>query len=91
MTVIIANDVPDSVRGLLKRWFLEPRPNVFVGSVNSKVKNNLLDYVQNLSPFTGFLVISSDDSCQGYEIEEFGNAKMMPVEISGLHLLSQKI
>ena len=28
MTVIIANDTPDAIRGMLKRWFIEPRPNV---------------------------------------------------------------
>ena len=36
MTVIIANDTPPAIRGLLKRWFIEPRPNVFVGSVNAR-------------------------------------------------------
>ena len=33
MTVIVANDTPDAIRGLLKRWFVEPRPNVFVGTL----------------------------------------------------------
>ena len=34
MTVIVANDTPDAIRGILKRWFIEPRPNVFVGTIN---------------------------------------------------------
>jgi len=34
MTVIVANDTPDAIRGILKRWFVEPRPNVFVGTIN---------------------------------------------------------
>ena len=34
MTVIVANDTPDAIRGMLKRWFIEPRPNVFVGTLN---------------------------------------------------------
>lgn len=28
MLVVIANDLPDAVRGRLKLWFVEPRPNV---------------------------------------------------------------
>lgn len=38
MTVIVAENTPDKVRGLLKRWFIEPRPNVFVGSVNRRIR-----------------------------------------------------
>ena len=46
MTVIIANDTPPAIRGLLKRWFVEPRPNVFVGSVNARTRNNTLAYIR---------------------------------------------
>jgi CRISPR-associated endoribonuclease Cas2 subtype I-E len=36
MTVIVAHDTPDAIRGMLKRWFIEPRPNVFVGTLNRR-------------------------------------------------------
>ncbi len=36
MTVIVANDTPDAIRGMLKRWFIAPRPNVFVGTINRR-------------------------------------------------------
>ena len=33
MTVIVASDTPNAIRGMLKRWFIEPQaPNVFVGT-----------------------------------------------------------
>ncbi|RKX40244.1 MAG: type I-E CRISPR-associated endoribonuclease Cas2, partial [Verrucomicrobia bacterium] len=38
MTVIICNNTPDCIRGHLKRWFIEPKPNVFVGTVNVKTR-----------------------------------------------------
>jgi CRISPR-associated protein Cas2 len=34
MTVLVANDTPPTIRGILKRWFVEPKPNVIVGTVN---------------------------------------------------------
>ncbi|MGD0816213.1 MAG: type I-E CRISPR-associated endoribonuclease Cas2e, partial [Verrucomicrobiota bacterium] len=45
MTVIIAHDTPDAIRGLLKRWFIEPRPNVFVGTINRRTREKTLDYI----------------------------------------------
>ena len=37
MLVFIANDLPPAVRGRMKLWFVEPRPNVFVSSVKDSV------------------------------------------------------
>lgn len=36
MTVIVANDTPPAIRGILKRWFVEPKPNVFVGEISPR-------------------------------------------------------
>lgn len=33
MLVVIAENLPDAVRGKMKLWFIEPKPNVFVSSV----------------------------------------------------------
>ena len=49
MTVIIANDTPDAVRGILKRWFIEPRPNVFVGTVNRRIREKTIEYIKRNS------------------------------------------
>jgi CRISPR-associated endoribonuclease Cas2 subtype I-E len=46
MTVIVANDTPDAIRGILKRWFIEPRPNVFVGTLNRRTRDKTLEYVK---------------------------------------------
>ena len=45
MTVIVANDTPPAIRGMLKRWFVEPKPNVFVGTVNRRTRDKILDEV----------------------------------------------
>ena len=57
MTVIVANDVPPATRGLLRRWFVEPKPNVFVGSVNARTREKTLDYIRRNSPGLAMLVL----------------------------------
>ena len=46
MTVIVAHDAPDAIRGLLKRWFIEPRPNVIVGTLNRRTRDKTLEYIK---------------------------------------------
>ena len=87
MTVIVASDTPDSIRGTLKRWFIEPRPNVFVGSVNRKVRTNLIAYVRRNAPDLGLLVINSTDGTQGMEMVLYGDSKYSITEITGLQLV----
>ena len=89
MTVIVANDTPPAIRGLLKRWFIEPRPNVFVGSVNTRTRAKTLEYIRRNAPGLGLLVIGTDRSSQGFSIECFGDTPRRPVWLSGLQVLAE--
>ncbi len=89
MTVIVANDTPPAIRGLLKRWFVEPRPNVFVGSINSRTRAKTLEYIRRNAPGLGMLVIGTERSAQGYSIESFGETPRRPVWMSGLQVLAE--
>lgn len=90
MTVIVANDVPPAIRGLLKRWFVEPRPNVFVGSVNRRTREKTLEYIRRNAAGLGMLVIASDNSAQGFSVRTFGDTNRKEVLMSGLYLLAEK-
>jgi CRISPR-associated protein Cas2 len=90
MTVIIANDTPPYIRGLLKRWFVEPRPNVFVGTVNRRMREKTLEYVRRNAPGLGMLVISTDTTSQGFSVEQFGETDRRPVRVSGHCLIAEK-
>ena len=90
MMVLIGNDVPPAIRGLLKRWFVEPQPNVFVGSVNRRTRDKTLEYIRRNAPKLGLLVLASDGSSQGFMIERFGETKRKPVRHSGLQLIAEK-
>jgi len=90
MTVIVANETPDAIRGMLKRWFIEPRPNVFVGTLNRRTHEKTLEYIQRNATGIGLLIISSYPNCQGYRIETTGPAARMGVLISGLWMVAEK-
>lgn len=90
MTVIVANDTPPAIRGILKRWFIEPRPNVFVGTVSRRTRDKVLDYVKRNAEEMSFLIISSEPNCQGFKIESWGEPDRRDIEISGLWLVAEK-
>lgn len=90
MTVIVANDTPPYIRGLLKRWFVEPKPNVFVGTVNRRTREKTLEYIRRNAPGLGLLVISTDSTSQGFAVDQFGETDRKPVKISGHYLIAEK-
>lgn len=87
--VIVANDTPPAVRGLLKRWFVEPRPNVFVGSVNRRTRDKVVEYIRRHGQGLGMLIIDSDNSSQGFAIESYGATKRRMVRECGLFLVAE--
>lgn len=90
MTVIVANDLPDAIRGMLKRWFMELRPNVFVGTLNRRSHEKTLEYIKRNSGDIGLLIISSYPNCQGYKIETTGATDRKGIEVSGLWMIAEK-
>jgi CRISPR-associated protein Cas2 len=90
MTVIVANDTPDAVRGLLKRWFIEPRPNVFVGTVNRRTREKTIAYIKRHAQWMGFILICSAPNSQGFIIEHHGDTNRRGVELSGLWLVAEE-
>ncbi len=87
MTVIISSDLLPAARGLLKRWFIEPKPNVFVGSINARTREKTLDYIRRNSPAASMLVIYDDNSSQGYTVLSYGSPDRKIVYKCGLQLM----
>jgi CRISPR-associated protein Cas2 len=91
MTVIVANNTPDAVRGMLKRWFIEPRPNVFVGTLNARTHAKTLEYIKRNSRDFGMLIISTaPTNCQGYVVESIGETDRRGIDFSGINLVAEK-
>jgi len=90
MTVIVANDTPPAIRGMLKRWFIEPRPNVFVGTVNRRTRDKTIEYIRRNAPGLGLLVIASENNSQGFSVVAFGETNRRPTLVSGHYLIAEK-
>lgn len=93
MTVMICNDVPPAVRDALKRWFIEPHPNTFVGTLNVRTQRKVMAFILRNAPQEfGVLVITSAPNCQGYVMERFGpegKTGRKQIEISGISLIAE--
>jgi CRISPR-associated protein Cas2 len=79
---------------MLKRWFIEPRPNVFGGTLNPRTHRKVLDYILRNAPKDfGVLIICSAPNVQGYTIERIGPCGCTgrdSVEMSGISLIAEK-
>ena len=91
MLVVIANDLPPAVRGRMKLWFVEPRPNVFVSGVKDSVGKAVVDYLyEHCPPESGLMVFRRINEVPGYEIRGVGDTRRSIIEISGLQLVHEK-
>ncbi len=90
MTVLICNNTPDAIRGMLKRWFVEPKPNVFVGSVNKRTREKTIEYIRRNAPELGMLIIADAKNSQGFFVKHFGKTNRKDINISGHFLIAEK-
>lgn len=90
--VVIANDLPPAVRGRMKLWFVEPKPNVFVSGLKDSAAKTVIDYLYNFCPFgSGVIVFRSLPTTPGYEIRVLGMTKKTLTTISGLQLMIETL
>jgi CRISPR-associated protein Cas2 len=91
MLIVIANNLPPAVRGRMKLWFIEPRPNVFVSGVKDAVAKKVVEYLHRHCPIeSGLMVFRKIPETPGYEITGIGDTKLSITEISGLQLVIEK-
>ncbi len=90
MLVVLANDLPPAVRGRMKLWFVEPRPNVFVSGITDSVAQSVVDYLYKHCPVSaGVVIFRSISGPPGYEIRTIGPPRKPVVTISGLQLIKE--
>lgn len=92
MLVVVANDLPPAVRGRMKLWFVEPRPNVFVSGVKDSVAKTVVEYLyQHCPPEAGVMMFRSLPGPPGYEIRTIGPTRKTQIDISGLQLVIETL
>ena len=91
MLVVIAEHLPDAVRGKLKLWFIEPRANVFISIVaDALARKIVLQLMDVCSPESGVLIVESQAKSPGYLLWERTNKPTIGT-ISGFQLVQKKV
>lgn len=92
MLVVVANDLPPAVRGRMKLWFVEPRPNVFVSGIKDSVAKTVMEYLMTHCPAeSGVMLFRSLPQPPGYEIRTIGPTRKTFVTLSGLELVLETL
>lgn len=88
MIVITATAVPDHLRGALTRWLLEVTPELYVGTVSAKVRDELWAAVA-ASIDDGIATLAHPaDNEQGFTLKTAGTRRREPVDFDGLTLIA---
>lgn len=92
MLIVIANDLPPAVRGRMKLWFVEPRPNVFVSGVKDSVAKTVIDYLyKHCRSESGLLMVRSTSRAPGFEMRCIGPPRKPMIELGGLQLIVETL
>lgn len=90
MITVIGNKLPRRVRGVLELWLLEPKPGVFVGSLNSRVEKKLFNFIVHfVPPGSGYMIVRSDNSVQGFSLHVEGDLANKLIYREGLALIAK--
>jgi len=87
MIMISATAVPDHLRGALTRWLLEVTPQLYVGTVSARVRDELWSSVA-ASIGDGMAVLAHPDANeQGFALRTAGTRRRLPLDFDGLTLI----
>ncbi|MER7755276.1 type I-E CRISPR-associated endoribonuclease Cas2e [Kitasatospora sp. NPDC097643] len=88
MTVLSATAVPDHVRGALTRWLVEVTPQLYVGTISAKVREELWQAVSGCIGTGVAVLVHSADNEQGFDLRTAGEQRRKPVDFDGLTLVA---
>ena len=88
MIVVVANSLPDAIRGKIKLWFVEPKPNVFVSGITDALADRVVDLLmKKVPPSSGMMIFKSIRQAPHFRIYIRGIPQKQLTAISGLQLL----
>lgn len=92
MVVVIANAIPPAVRGRMKLWFIEPRPNIFISGIKDSVSNGVIQYLfDNCNKDCGLLVFQQISKPPFYKIWGLGDSNRSIASFEGMQLIFEKL
>lgn len=91
MLVVIADYLPPAVRGRMKLWFIEPRPNIFISGIKDSVADDVVEFLHKHCPVeSGLMIFQRMKQVPGYKIRWLGEPKKKIVKMDGLQLVQEK-
>ncbi|TXS44074.1 type I-E CRISPR-associated endoribonuclease Cas2 [Streptomyces sp. uw30] len=88
MIAISSTAVPDHLRGALTRWLLEVTPELYVGTVSARVRDELWSSVAACTGDGMSVLIHPSDNEQGFELRTAGTRRRHPADFDGLTLIA---
>ncbi|MET9409094.1 type I-E CRISPR-associated endoribonuclease Cas2e [Streptomyces sp. NPDC002935] len=88
MTVISASAIPDHLRGALTRWLLEVTPQLYIGTVSARVRDDLWSSVAACTGDGTAVLAYPAANEQGFELRTAGTRRREPLDFDGLTLIS---
>jgi CRISPR-associated endoribonuclease Cas2, subtype I-E/ECOLI len=88
MTVISATAIPDHLRGALTRWLLEVTPQLYIGTVSARVRDDLWSSVAACTGEGMAVLAYPAANEQGFELRTAGTRRREPLDFDGLTLIS---
>ncbi|MFI1377254.1 type I-E CRISPR-associated endoribonuclease Cas2e [Streptomyces longwoodensis] len=88
MTVVATTAVPGHLRGALTRWLLEVTPELYVGTVSARVREELWTSVTACVGNGTAVLVYPGDNEQGFELRTAGEQRRSPLDFDGLTLIT---
>ncbi|MFC8201872.1 type I-E CRISPR-associated endoribonuclease Cas2e [Streptomyces sp. NPDC057298] len=88
MIAISASAVPDHLRGALTRWLLEVTPELYVGTVSARVRDELWASVTACTGDGMSVLVYPSDNEQGFELRTAGTHRRHPLDFDGMTLVA---
>lgn len=87
MTFLILRAAPASLKGFLTRWFIEVSAGVFIGTLDSRVRQLVWERVQHGIRDGSAIMAWPKASEQGFELVSVGESTRKVIESDGLFLV----
>lgn len=88
MIVISATAVPDHLRGALTRWLLEVTPELYIGTVSARVRDELWTSVTACTADGAAVLAYPAANEQGFTLQTTGSRRRTPIDFDGLTLMA---
>jgi CRISPR-associated protein Cas2 len=91
MIVLVVENLPEGERGEITKWLIEAKAGVFVGNVNSRIREIIWQKVEDSKEEAASgLMIYSDNTEQGFSMKMKGSPRRYLVDFEGLTFVATK-